>query len=136
MTPSFYATLANAVLVLHAGFVLFVVGGLILILIGGARRWQWVRNPWFRWLHLAAIGYVVFESWFGIVCPLTSLELWLRALAGQTSYSGDFIAYWLRRLLFFDAPPWVFTVCYSAFGALVVWSWWRIRPAFVKVRAR
>ena len=125
---SVYAALANAVLILHVGYVLFVVGGLILILTGGMRGWQWVRNPWFRAAHLAAIGYVVLESWLGIVCPLTTLEVWLRERAGQTSYTGDFIAYWLRRLLFFDAPAWVFTVCYSAFGALVLLSWFGVRP--------
>ena len=125
---SVYAALANAVLILHVGYVLFVVGGLILILTGGMRGWQWVRNPWFRAAHLAAIGYVVLESWLGIVCPLTTLEVWLRERAGQTSYTGDFIAYWLRRLLFFDAPAWVFTLCYSAFGALVLLSWFGVRP--------
>ena len=125
---SFYGALANAILILHVGYVLFVVGGLILILAGGVRGWQWVRNPWFRAAHIAAIGYVMFEAWLGIVCPLTTLELWLRELAGQTSYSEDFIAYWLRRLLFFDAPPRVFTVSYSAFDALVLLSWFGVRP--------
>ena len=125
---SFYAAIANAILILHAGYVLFVVGGLILILAGGVRGWQWVRNPWIRAVHLAAMGYVVFEASFGIVCPLTTLELWLRDLAGQTSYTGDFIAYWLRRLLFFEAPAWVFTASYSAFGALVLLSWFCVRP--------
>lgn len=125
---TFYAALANAILILHAGYVLFVAGGLILILAGGVRGWQWVRNPWFRAVHLAAIGYVVFEAWLGIVCPLTTLELWLRDLAGQTSDTGDFIADWLRRSLFFEAPAWVFTVGYSAFGALVLLSWFGVRP--------
>ena len=126
--PAVYPALANAVLVLHVGYVLFVVGGLILILAGGLRGWQWVRNPWFRAAHIAAIGYVMFEASFGIVCPLTTLELWLRDLAGQTSYTGDFIAYWLRRLLFLEAPAWVFTASYSAFGALVLLSWFCVRP--------
>ena len=126
--PAVYPALANAVLVLHVGYVFFMVGGLILILAGGLRGWRWVRNPWFRAAHIAAIGYVMFEAWLGIVCPLTTLELWLRELAGQTSYTGDFIAYWLRRLLFFDAPPWVFTVSYSAFGAVVLLSWFGVRP--------
>ena len=123
-----YSALANIVLVAHVSYVLFVVAGLVLILAGGMRRWQWVRNPWFRLLHIAAILYVAAEAWLGIVCPLTTLELWLRELAGQTAYEGDFIAYWLRNLLFFDAPPWVFTVCYSAFGALVLACWLRFPP--------
>ncbi len=127
-----YQTLANAVLALHAGVVLFIVGSLVLILAGGVRRWRWVRNPWFRALHLAAIVVVVLQSWAGVMCPLTTLEHWLRARAGQVSYEGDFIAYWLSKVLFFEAPPWVFIAVYSAFGLLVALSFYFVPP----VRAR
>lgn len=128
MPTLFYRFLADAVLLLHFLFVVFVVLGLVAILIGGWRGWGWVRDLRFRLGHLGAIGFVVLESWLGMACPLTTLELWLRGLAGQTVYGGDFIAFWLRRLLFFEAPAWVFTVCYSVFLALVVVSWWRVPP--------
>lgn len=128
MPALFYQFLADAVLLLHFLFVVFVVLGLVAILIGGWRGWGWVRDLRFRLGHLGAIGFVVLESWLGMACPLTTLELWLRGLAGQTVYGGDFIAFWLRRLLFFEAPAWVFTVCYSVFLALVVVSWWRVPP--------
>lgn len=127
-----YQTLANAVLALHVGVVLFIVGSLVLILAGGVRGWRWVRNPRFRALHLAAIAVVVLQSWAGVMCPLTTLEHWLRARAGQVSYEGDFIAYWLSKLLFFEAPPWVFIAVYSAFGLLVALSFYFVPP----VRAR
>lgn len=128
MPTLLYQFLADAVLLLHFLFVVFVVLGLVAILIGGWRGWGWVRDLRFRLGHLGAIGFVVLESWLGMACPLTTLELWLRGLAGQTVYGGDFIAFWLRRLLFFEAPAWVFTVCYSVFLALVVVSWWRVPP--------
>lgn len=127
--PRFYQALANGVLVLHAGVVLFVVGGLFLILLGGVRKWTWVRNFWFRVLHLAAITYVTLETWLGVVCPLTALELWLRGRAGQLVYEADFIAYWLGKLLFYQAPPWVFIAVYSVFAVLVLASWMIVRPA-------
>lgn len=123
-----YRALADAVLVLHVGVVLFVVAGLVLTLVGGARHWQWVRNFWFRAAHLAAIAYVALQSWFDIVCPLTTLEQWLRIQAGQAAYEGDFIGYWLGKLLFYQAPPWVFIAVYSLFGLLVAWSWFAVRP--------
>ena len=126
--PALYQYLANGVLVTHFLFVLGVVGGLLLIVIGGVRKWAWIRNLRFRLLHLAAIAYVVAESWLGIDCPLTTLEAWLRQMAGQATHDGDFIAYWVSKLMFFTAPPWVFTLCYSVFGALVVVSWWRFPP--------
>ena len=124
----FYALLANLVLIVHFSFVLFVVGGLLLIALGGILKWAWIRNLWVRLAHLAAIAFVVIESWLGIVCPLTALELWLRKLVGQPAYDGDFISYWLRHLMFFSAPTWVFTVCYSLFGALVILSWLYFPP--------
>ena len=70
--------LANAVLILHAGVMLFIAGALMLILLGARRTWRWVRNGTFRVLHLAAIAYVVAQSWLGSVCPLTDLEQSLR----------------------------------------------------------
>lgn len=125
---SLYQALADAVLIVHLGLVLFIVGGLILILLGGRRHWAWVRNFWFRLGHLSAIGYVVAESWLGIDCPLTTVEQWLRMRAGQTSYDDDFIAHWLSQILFFEAAPWIFTAVYSAFALLVVVSWLRVPP--------
>lgn len=116
-TPQF---LANCVLVAHIGYVAFVVLGLLLILLGGALRWRWVRNFWFRGLHLLAITIVVFEAWWGITCPLTTWENRLRAQAGQQQYDGDWIAIWLHSLLFFELPPWVFTCGYTTFGLLIL----------------
>lgn len=118
-----YGALANAVLILHVGIVLFIVGGLLLTIIGGVAGWRWVRNVCFRALHLLGIACIAMEAWLGIVCPLTTLEQWLREQAGQAAYAGDFIAYWLRKCMFYDAQPWVFIAAYSAFGLVVLLSW-------------
>jgi hypothetical protein len=125
---STYQIMANAILILHTVIVLFVIGGLLATLIGGLLHWTWTRNLPFRAAHLGAILFVVFESWAGIVCPLTTLEQWLRVQAGQAAYEGDFIAYWLTKLLFFTGPPWVFIAAYSVFGALVLCSWIWLPP--------
>jgi len=112
--------LANITLLTHAAFVLFVIVGQIVILIGWLRKWFWTRLLVFRGLHLAAIGYVVLEAWFGIVCPLTVLENHLRQLAGEATYSSSFIGDWVHYFLFYTAPTWVFTLIYSLFGSLVL----------------
>jgi hypothetical protein len=127
--PGTYRALADAVLVLHVGVVLFVVAGLLLTLAGGALRWRWVHNFWFRAAHLAAIAYVALQAWFDIVCPLTTLEQWLRGKAGQVAFEGDFIGYWFGKLLFYQAPPWVFIAAYTLFGLAVAWSWFVVRPS-------
>jgi hypothetical protein len=123
-----YLLLADGVLLLHVLFVLFIVAGQLLIVIGGYRRWAWVRNRWFRWLHLLGIGIVVAESWVGLICPLTTLEMWLRESAGQAGYTDSFMQYWLGRLLYYSAPAWVFVAVYTGFAALVVVSWWWFPP--------
>lgn len=123
-----YRALADGVLSVHVGFVLFVIAGLLLIVTGGFRGWRWVRNPWFRACHLAAIAIVVFQSWLGVTCPLTILEMSLRDRAGDVTYDGTFISHWLRRLLFYEAPWWAFVICYTLFALAVVGSWWKFPP--------
>ncbi len=123
-----YVLAADLLLFAHVLFVAFVIFGLVLIVIGKLLDWAWVRNRWFRFAHLAAIGIVVLQSWVGIICPLTTWEMELRQRAGEFVYSGSFISHWLESLLYFQAPAWVFTVCYSIFAGAVVASWFWVRP--------
>jgi len=120
--------LADIVLLAHFGLVVFVVGGLAVILVGNLLGWRWVNNLWFRLAHIAAIAVVVAESWLGITCPLTTLESWLRAQAGSSGYDASFIEHWVQRILFHEAPPWVFASAYTAFGLLVAAAWWYFPP--------
>ena len=73
-TQTLYLISADLLLLLHVLFVAFVVFGLVLILVGKLLSWSWVHNPWFRLVHVLAIGVVVLQSWFGVICPLTTLE--------------------------------------------------------------
>lgn len=123
-----YRIAADLVLLAHALFVAFVVFGLVAILVGKLRTWSWVHNPYFRVAHLAAIGVVVLQSWFGVICPLTTWEMALRERAGGAVYTGAFIAHWLESALYYRAPAWVFATAYTIFGILVVISWYWVRP--------
>lgn len=104
---------ADALLVVHFAIVVFIVGGLILTWIGAALGWGWVRNRWFRYTHLAAIVFVALEALIGMTCPLT---VWEDALRGGAS-AESFIGRWVRRLLYYQAPEWVFTAIYAAWAA-------------------
>ena len=128
LDPASAAWLADAILLLHAGVVAFVVGSLPLILLGGWRDWGWVRNRAFRLTHLALIAFIVAQTWLGQLCPLTIWEQDLRRIAGQATHDAGFIEHWLGRLLFFEAPWWVFVAAYTAFGAMVALAWWWVRP--------
>ena len=123
-----YQLLADAVLLLHFGVVLFVVGGLLVVLVGNWLHWRWVNEWWFRLAHLAAIAIVVIQAWLGQYCPLTTLESWLRIQAGGASYNTSFIEHWLQRLIYYEAPLWVFTAAYTGFAVLVALAWWRYPP--------
>ncbi|MEM5368505.1 DUF2784 domain-containing protein [Paraburkholderia azotifigens] len=117
--------LADAVLVLHALIVLFIVGGLLAVWAGAALHRTWVRNRAFRIVHLAAIGVVALLAVLDVPCPLTVLEDELRT--GKTSGQG-FIQRWVSVWMYYDLPPWVFAVAYVAFLLIVALTWCRIPP--------
>ena len=115
---------ADAILLVHAAFVLFVALGLPATWIGAALGARFAFNPWLRGAHLAAIAFVVVETLLGYACPLT---IWEDALRGHAGERG-FIARWVHAWLYWDWPAWVFTALYVAFGAAVALTWWRIPP--------
>lgn len=82
--------LADAVLVLHLAFVLFV-------LFGGLLALKWPRA---MWLHLPAAIWGAVVEFSGWICPLTPLENWLREQGGASGYAGDFSGHYLQTLLY------------------------------------
>jgi hypothetical protein len=85
-----YRALADAVLVLHLGFVLFVV-------LGGLPVLRWTRVAW---LHIPAAIWGVLIEYTGWICPLTPLENSLRARGGETGYAGGFIEHYIQPVLY------------------------------------
>lgn len=94
MSPvaSAFRLLADAVVVAHLMFVLFVV-------LGGVLVFRWPRIAWF---HLPAAAWGAWIEFAGWICPLTYLEHWLRRHAGQTAYATDFIERYLVPIIY---PP-------------------------------
>jgi Protein of Unknown function (DUF2784) len=128
MPMKLYALLADLVVVVHAAYVAFVVLGLVAVLIGYLRRWNWVRNTWFRWTHTGMITIVTFESLLGITCPLTTLENHYRERAGQEVMQGSFVGQFVHAWLFYQAPAWQFTSAYCMFFTMVVVSLYLVPP--------
>jgi hypothetical protein len=123
-----YLIAADAILFTHVLFVVFVIFGLLLIVAGKVYLWSWVRNPWFRLVHLLGIAIVVLQSWVGAICPLTNLEMAFRSKSGDAVYVDSFVSYWLGNILYYRAPAWVFVFCYTVFGLVVLASWFWVRP--------
>lgn len=131
----FYGLLADALALIHLGYVSFVVLGQLLILIGILLRWSWIRNFWFRVIHLVMILIVAAESLGGLMCPLTSWENSLRKLAGQPEYGDSFIARLVDNVMNFNSinyDDWIFTALYLGFAALVLATFFIAPPRWPK----
>ena len=85
-----YRLAADAVLVLHLAFVVFVVLGGTLVL-----RWRKLA-----WAHLPAVAWGALIEFGGWICPLTPLEIALRHAAGDAAYAGDFVERYIVALLY------------------------------------
>ena len=115
-----YPLLADLVLILHLGFVCFVLFGGLLVL-----RWQWIA-----WLHLPAALWGAVVEFTGWLCPLTPLENWLRAQGGAVGYEQDFMARYLLPILYpgdltRDLQLLLGTVVVSLNAAVYWWLWRR-----------
>jgi hypothetical protein len=125
--------LADLILLIHFSYVLFVVLGLAVIWVGFFLRWAFVRNLWFRLVHLLAIGYVVAESFGGVICPLTVWENELRVKAGNGVYQGTFMEHWVHQIMFYDASAETFTAIYVIFFGAVLLSLWCVPPNWLRL---
>jgi polyferredoxin len=116
--------LADALLILHFVIATFIVGGLIVVWLGAALGWRWVRNPWFRYLHLGAIAFVAAEALLGIACPLTVWEDLMRGGVRPESFVGR----WVHRWLYYRAPEWIFTSAYVLWTLATLLTLWLVPP--------
>lgn len=121
-----YHWLANLVVVVHLGFVLLVVFGVILV-----RRW-----PRLAWVHLPAALWGMLIELAGWICPLTPLEITLRRLAGEAGYGGGFLEHYITALIYpaglsrnFQIGLGVAVLVINLAGYCWVWSSRRSRPS-------
>jgi hypothetical protein len=134
---------ADVLVTVHLAFVAFVVLGQLLILVGWGCGWKWVRNFWFRSIHLLSIGVVAAEGLGGIECPLTRWERELRQPSAEAAdFPKDSLIYraessWVGRvsnaILFYEVQPdevvW-FQRGHIAFGVLVLLTFVVAPPRF------
>ena len=112
--------LANALVLLHLAFILFVVAGGLLV--------AWDKR--LAWLHLPAAAWGALIEFTGWVCPLTPLEIRFRRLSGEAGYEGGFIEHYLLPLIY---PETLTATVQTVLGVLVLtinsliylWLWRR-----------
>lgn len=103
----FYSLMADAVVVLHFLFILFVMLGPLLVL-------RWPRVAWF---HLPAVAWGMAVEFLHLYCPLTPWENMLRSKAGSAGYEGDFLGHYLLALIY---PAGLTPQIQIALGAIVL----------------
>src|SRR5262245_4191484 len=85
-----FAAAADAIVIVHLAFIMFVLFGALLLL-----RWRWTA-----WLHVPAFAWGAAVEFFHAECPLTPLEQWLRARAGEDGYTGGFVEHYIVPIIY------------------------------------
>ncbi|MDX1404661.1 MAG: DUF2784 domain-containing protein [Woeseiaceae bacterium] len=86
----FYRLAADLTLLTHFAFIVLVIGGALLVL----------RYPWFVWIHVPAAVWGAYVELSGRLCPLTTLENWLRWRAGEDGYSVSFVEQYVLPVIY------------------------------------
>ena len=122
---------ADAVMLIHFTFVAFVVLSVPAIWIGKFLRKPFATAPRFRLIHMAAMAVVLVQALFGVLCPLTTLEMKLRRMGGgEEGYATSFIQHWVHKLLFVQASETLLTWIYGGFFVLIVVTMIFVPPRF------
>ena len=131
---SWQILLADFIVAVHAGYIVFVLLGQFLIWIGLMLGWAWVRNPWFRIIHVLAIVVVALEAVVGMPCPLTVWEDELRIAAGVPVQESTFVGRIAHALIRVDIPfdHWLLQSSYYIVAALILITFVLAPPRFAK----
>ena len=127
MSTTLALILADAVLLLHLGVILFNIFGIVVIPLGAWLSWRFVRIFWWRALHVAILVVVAFQAALGRLCFLTIWHADLVSLAGGQTSNMPGVAAFISRLIFWPLPAWVFVVIYVAV-CIYTFALWRLVP--------
>jgi hypothetical protein len=97
-----YKLLADAVVILHLIWIIFLFSGAI-----WGRKYRAVRI-----IHLGGLSFAIISEIFDWICPITHLEIWLRSQHDPAlSYAGSFIAHYIEQLIYIDASRTAVFIC-------------------------
>ncbi|HEX9166777.1 MAG TPA: DUF2784 domain-containing protein [Gemmatimonadales bacterium] len=117
-----YRALADLTVLVHLGFIGFVLFGVLLV----ARRRRLLP------LHVTCAAWGAYSEFTGTICPLTPLENRFRQLAGEAGYQGGFIEHYIWPLIYpagltpsIQVGLGVVVVVVNAAGYALLWRRWR-----------
>jgi hypothetical protein len=125
LPPSVLILLADLVLALHLGIILFNLFGLIAIPLGAWRGWRFVRRRGWRLLHLLIMAVVALQAVAGRACFLTLWQFALTHAAGAGGSDAPLIRRWVESVIYWPLPPGFFVALYLAVlvYAALLWRW-------------
>ena len=125
---SWQLILADLIVAVHLGIVLYVILFQLAVIVGILRGWAWLERPWLRCSHLLVMAFVAIQASLGRLCPLTIWEYELRAAAGAAPREGSFVGRLLHDLLYVEASPATLTAYYVGFLFVVVLTLLAVPP--------
>ncbi len=119
-----YRLLADAVLIFHFVFVIFIVFGGLLVL----------RRRAVLYAHLPALAWGILVELFLWQCPLTPLENWFRQMGGEAGYSGGFIEHYILLLLYPGIGFWIHILLGLVLAAINLAVYWHVISHWRRVK--
>ena len=116
---------SEIVLLLHFSIFLFMVFSFILIPFGYFQKWEWVKNIYFRSIHLILMGIISIETILGFMCPLTILENFLRADKKIDNIFSKII----HQIMYWDFTNYQFIILYLLSLSYFIFLWFYFRPS-------
>lgn len=116
--------LGQLILAIHLLVIAFNIAGLVVIPLGAALGWRWVRILWWRLLHLGSLAVVAGQAALGRACFLTD---WQDGLTGGGGHD-PLIMRWVNSVIYWPLPMWAFTAGYLAVFGYVIALWVFVPP--------
>ena len=119
---------SEIVLLFHFCIFLFMILSFFLIPIGYYQKWKWVKNKYYRLIHLILMGIIFIETTLGFMCPLTTLENFLR---NDTEINNK-ITQIIHQIMYWDLPTYQFIILYLLSLLYLIFLWIFFKPEFKK----
>ena len=119
---------SEIVLLFHFCIFLFMILSFFLIPIGYYQKWTWVKNKYYRSIHLVLMGIIFMETILGFMCPLTILENFLR---NDTEINNK-ITHIIHQIMYWDLPSYQFIILYLLSLLYLIFLWCFFKPDFKK----
>ena len=117
---------SEIVLLFHFCIFLFIILSFFFIPFGYYQKWEWVKNKYYRLIHLVLMGFIFVETILGFMCPLTVLENFLRNNIG-INYK---ITQIIHQIMYWDLPTYQFIILYLLSLLYIIFLWIFFKPDF------